>query len=228
MKHSKPIAKTPARKNKQQRWALLLLLLGLVAAVAVVYLFFQSGGSDVKSASADAPVGGGTGAEPASSSVSIDGGKIYVASLSGIDNNDASPQVGHTAPNFVFKSAEGDTATLADFRGQPVVVNFWATWCPPCRAEMPDLVQAYEKYQDDGLIIIEVDSAEPPEAVSAFMNAFGMTMPVVIDPRNEVMATYKAQGLPASFFLDRDGVIQTRWIGMLTGDKLETFLQDIL
>ena len=151
-----------------------------------------------------------------------------MATLAGVKNKGAQPVQGQLAPNFAFQYPNGDTFTLADFRGQPVIVNFWATWCPPCRREMPGLVKAYEQYKDDGLMILEVDVAEPPEAVAQFVQEYNMTMPVILDQRQEVTRLYRTDSFPTSFFIDKDGVIQVRWVGYLPEDQLALNLQKIM
>jgi len=155
-------------------------------------------------------------------------GAFPVASLFGIDNRGLQPDAGHPAPNFVIHQPEGGNLTLADYRGRPVILNFWASWCGPCRLEMPDLVQLHETYRRQDLVIIEINVAEPHTAVAAFVAEFGMTMPVVIDPRGEIQDAYKTNSLPATFFIDRNGVIQLRWIGLITPDMLEQGVRNIL
>lgn len=154
---------------------------------------------------------------------------IYpVASLFAIDNSKTQPDPSHPAPNFAIHLPDGSTTNLTGYRGRPVILNFWATWCPPCRLEMPDLVRAYEAHKHEGLVILAIDDAEAHEQVAAFVKEFGMTMPVIIDPQGDVMATYKTNSLPSSFFIDRNGVVRLRWIGLLTPDALEQGLQTIL
>lgn len=93
---------------------------------------------------------------------------------------------------------------------------------------MPDLVKAYETHKDEGLIVLEINSAEAPAQVEGFVEEFNVTAPVVLDIRNEVMAVYRTNGLPASFFIDKDGVIQAHWPGFLDANTLDELLEKIL
>lgn len=199
--------------NRQRRQALLVLMLGLLVAAAAIYVAVQ----DSSSAAATPPTALISGASG-----------FPVASMQGIDNSGTRPDAGHVAPNFAFYLADGSTATLADYRGRPVVVNFWASWCDPCRREMPDLVRLYEVHKDEGLVVLEVNVSESEEAVAAFVQELGMTMPVIMDARSEVLDAYKSQSLPTSIFIDRQGMIQVRWLGFLTPDLMEAHVRKIL
>lgn len=198
----------PTGPNHQRRQALLVLLLGLLAAAGAIYLAMQDSQTPVMQVSSK--------------------NSFPVASLFGIDNSKTEPSAGYQAPNFAIHTPDGNTITLADYQGRPVLINFWASWCEPCRREMPDLVYLYEKHKEEGLVIIEINVAESPEPVTAFVREFGMTMPVLIDPRGEVMDAYKSQVLPSTFFIDRNGTIQVRWIGFLPLERMEEHLDKIL
>ena len=108
------------------------------------------------------------------------------------DNNagglEPAPVAGHPAPDFTLKDIEGQTVNLSDFRGQPVIINFWATWCGPCRVEMPHLQAAYEAHQADGLVVLGVNLTErdSPQMVPGFLEEFGLTFPVVLDESGSV------------------------------------------
>jgi len=207
-KHS--TRKRTPRNNKSRQIAIGVLVAGLVLAAAAIFLLMSK---DSDGAAAD------TGNLPAG---------LAVATLSGVKSSGGQPLPGQPAPNFGFKDADGNMHSLTDFRGQPVIVNFWATWCPPCRREMPGLVKAYEANKDQGLMIIEVDVAEPPEAVAPFVAEHQMTMPVVMDRRQEVTRLYRTDSFPTSFFVDKDGVVQARWVGYLPEDKLAENLKTIM
>lgn len=195
------------------RWqAILLLAAGVILGGAAIYIALTD---------RQTPPAPPTG-------LVIEDGIYPVASLFDIDNTQAQPDPGHPAPDFTIHLPDGSTTRLSDYRGRPVILNFWATWCPPCRLEMPDLVDVYEAHKDEGLVVLALDDAEAHDLVSAFVEEFGMTMPVVIDPQGDVMQAYKTNSLPSSFFIDRDGVVRVRWLGLLTPDVLEQNLQTIL
>ncbi|HFQ95767.1 MAG TPA: redoxin domain-containing protein [Anaerolineae bacterium] len=206
-------SKTHKKKSSSNRQLFIgLLVVGVILAVVAGILLVRNGSTS-----------GGSSADTAN--IPND---LAVATLAGVKNSGAQPAQGRPAPNFAFRYPDGSTYTLADFKGQPVIVNFWATWCPPCRREMPGLVKAYETHKDDGLMILEVDVAEPAEAVEQFVQEYNMTMPVILDQRQEVTRLYRTDSFPTSFFIDKDGVIQVRWVGYLPEEQLALNLQKIM
>jgi cytochrome c biogenesis protein CcmG, thiol:disulfide interchange protein DsbE len=140
------------------------------------------------------------------------------------------PAVGHPAPDFTLRTVDGQELSLSDFRGRPVVVNFWATWCPPCRAEMPDFQAAFIEYQNEGLVIIGVNSTaqDDPDLVPGFVAEFGLTFPIVLDETGEVTSAYKILGLPTSIFVDKNGVVQEVFTGPTNKAYIAAKLPDLL
>ncbi|HEY52520.1 MAG TPA: redoxin domain-containing protein [Caldilineae bacterium] len=206
------------------------IILGLLVGAAFIYFYaFQDGGTS-SSTEASRSEPGASSQESGDQALAVllaaDG--VPIASARGVDNKGAQPAVGSPAPNFKMQLPDGETVTLNDLKGHPMIINFWATWCPPCRREMPDLIKAYEAHKDEGLVVLEVNSAEAPVQVEAFIKEFGVTAPVVIDARNEVLGVYRTNGLPASFFIDKDGVIQAHWPGFLDANTLNQLLAEIL
>jgi peroxiredoxin len=124
-----------------------------------------------------------------------------------------SPQAGFAAPDFTLDKLDGETVSLADLRGQVVLVNFWATWCPPCRAEMPAIQQMYERYRDQGFTVLAVDMQETDAQVAAFVDEMGLTFPILMDRDGSVSARYQVKALPSTFFIDREGIIQNVTLG---------------
>jgi peroxiredoxin len=137
--------------------------------------------------------------------------------------------VGDTAHNFSLSDLDGRQVTLADYQGQPVVINFWATWCPPCRLEMPEFQRAYEEYEDDDLVILAVNEAEEPEVVrSFFYDEMGYTYTPLLDADGRVAEAYGAIGLPSTFFVDAGGRVTAVHRGALTQEQLQGYLAETL
>ncbi len=123
---------------------------------------------------------------------------------------------------------DGETVNLADYRGQVVLLNFWATWCPPCRAEMPTLDDYYREYQDNGFVLLAINAGETPAAARTFIDANGFTFPVGLDRDNSLSIHFGATGLPLTLVLDPDGVVQYRHSGMITREVLDEQVTPLL
>ncbi len=137
------------------------------------------------------------------------------------------PAVNHPAPDFTLTTLAGDSFTLSQERGTPVVLNFWATWCGPCRREMPALQAATERYQGR-VQIIGVDEGEPVADVARFVEEFGLTFPIPMDQEFAVGEAYAVQGMPTTFFIDRNGIIRHIWIGEMNSVILAEGIAKIL
>jgi len=133
-------------------------------------------------------------------------------------------QKGFQAPDFTLVNADGQNTKLSDLRGQAVLVNIWASWCPPCRAEMPAMQKMYEKYQADGFTILAVNAAiqDDHQAALDFVNQMQLTFPVLFDNNGEVTAVYDNPALPTSYFIDPQGIIQDVVVG---GPMAEALLE---
>ncbi len=125
------------------------------------------------------------------------------------------PQAGFLAPDFTLETLDGEIITLSDLRGQVVLVNFWATWCPPCKAEMPAFEQAYLDYADEGFVILAVNAIQQDSisAIEGFSAANQLTFPILLDTDGNVNRAYQVKSLPTSFFVGKDGVISEVVIG---------------
>ena len=150
------------------------------------------------------------------------------ASTAGGDPAPATPpvglRVGNTAPDFTLKSLEGDTVSLSDYRGQPILVNFWATWCGPCVIELPEMQETYETYRERGFVILAVDVQEGASRVQSFVDARGLTFPVLLDAEGQVAHSYRIRGLPTSYFVHSDGTILGTQIGPVDRAWIEVYL----
>ncbi len=202
----------PQRRREWSGWlGSLVLPLALATAVIGGLLYLQTSG--------DQPGDGrfGTVALPASKNTTLQ-----------------SPlaAVGRSAPDFYLEAVGSGTVRLSDLQGLPVLVNFWASWCATCRAEMPDLIAAHEKYGPRGLVVLAVNLGEADDRAGAFRTNFGLPFMVLLDSRGEVARTWNVdgseQGLPWSYFVDETGVVRMVIHGSVTDDALAEGLALIL
>jgi len=141
------------------------------------------------------------------------------------------PREGFLAPDFSLETTNGETVTLSELRGQAVLVNLWATWCPPCRAEMPAIQKVYDDYKEQGLIVLAVNMTyqDTPPAVLPFLQENNLTFPVLLDQNGTMAKSYELRSLPSSFFIDRNGIIQEVVIGgPMSEALLRTRIESIL
>ncbi|MGQ9682583.1 MAG: TlpA family protein disulfide reductase [Anaerolineae bacterium] len=136
--------------------------------------------------------------------------------------------VGLLAPDFVLHDLAGEPHALSDYTGQVVLLNFWATWCGPCRAELPDLVQAQKTYGSHGFTVVAVNLGEPRERVRAFAEQHGITFPVLLDGYGTTDSKFMTRAIPTSVVLDRDGVVRKIVMGSLDGDSLASLIEPLL
>jgi thiol-disulfide isomerase/thioredoxin len=138
------------------------------------------------------------------------------------------PKIGSPAPDFTLKGLDGQSYTLSDFRGQPVWINFWASWCPPCRAENPDIQALYEANRDEGLVVLGIAVGEEDGAVRGYMERTGLTYLAGLDRSTDIAATYRIVGIPTHFFIDRDGVLREWRIGSMSRNTMEKKVAEIM
>lgn len=138
-------------------------------------------------------------------------------------------QVGDMAHDFFAPDLSGNVVALSDFRGQPVIINFWATWCPPCRVEMPDLQAVYELHQEDGLVILAVDFQESAETVSRFFyDQMGLTFTPLLDENGRVARQYGVSNFPTTYFVGPDGTVTAVHRGLMTREQIDGYLAQTL
>jgi len=141
----------------------------------------------------------------------------------------AAPETGNLAPDFQLQTLDGQTFSLSGVRGKPVLLNFWTTWCGPCRFEMPFLQEIYDEYSDKGLALITVDIGESKSDVENFLQREGLSLPALLDSQAEVARLYRVAAIPTTFFIDKDGIIRGRQIGAFTGKAgIENGLKKIM
>ena len=151
------------------------------------------------------------------------------------------PPLGHTmnpvspplaAPDFKLPDMDGESHALSDFRGKVVMLNFWATWCPPCRREMPSMQRLYEKFNERGLVVVAVNQFEDPDLVFEFTGRLSLepTFPILFDRESRVSEQFKVKGLPTTYLLDKQGKIRYRAIGGREFDhpEVEALIEGLL
>lgn len=127
----------------------------------------------------------------------------------------AAPQIGFRAPGFSLPRTDGSQTSLSELRGHVVVLNLWASWCPPCRAEMPTLQRAYQEYRDQGLEILAINTTfqDSPQSALDFAGDLGLTFPILLDESGDVSRSYQLRALPSTFFIDREGIVRRVVLG---------------
>lgn len=155
---------------------------------------------------------------------------IGIAILLGFDSlsNDEKSEIalGSPAPEFISKTYLGDEVELSDFKGAPVLINFWATWCQPCRLEMPNLQARFEQNHPD-INVLAVNFDEPAELVQSFAEDLDLTFPILIDPGGHIQSLYQIRGYPTTFLIDSDGIIRVIHIGFMTENQLDNYLKQV-
>ena len=132
------------------------------------------------------------------------------------------------APDFVLTSFDGQRIQLSDYRGRIVVLNFWASWCPPCRVEAPVLQRAAERLESSGVTILGIDVWDDQSAAIEFLNEVGVTYPNAEDATRLIPVEFGVTGLPETFVIDRKGVLVRRWVGPLSDRDLDELLAPVL
>lgn len=124
-------------------------------------------------------------------------------------NTSLLPKVGEPAPDFTAVSLDGEIVSLSDYRGEPVWINFWGAWCPPCRAEMPDIQAAYEELEPEGLVLLALSLGDPPSEAADFAAKVGVTFTVLLDPdRSLTSDAYPIYNFPTHIFVDEEGIVR--------------------
>ena len=132
------------------------------------------------------------------------------------------------AANFTLKDLSGNNVSLSDFKGKPVYINFFATWCPPCRGEMPDIEKMYQKYKDRGLVVLAIDLNEDTGTVQNFISQAGYTFKVLLDQSGVTRKDYDTTSIPVSVFVDKSGGIIAERVGSLTEAEMEGYIAKLV
>lgn len=151
---------------------------------------------------------------------------LLLARTSGIDLDPATPPAA-PAPDFTLTTLDGDQLRLAELRGKAVVVNFWGSWCAPCRTGMPYFEQAHRANRDRGVVFVGAAVEDRFESAHAFAREFGITYPVGLDDGSEIAKSYGLRGLPGTIFIRRDGTFHRRWPGLISEEQLAQLIDEI-
>lgn len=139
------------------------------------------------------------------------------------------PEKGYQAPSFQLEDQNGTSYDLSSMKGKVVFINFWATWCPPCRAETPDLVNLYEKYQDQVVFLgINATKVDSPDKVEAFIKQYKVSYPIPLDSSGKVVNQYRVHSYPTSYIIDSQGVIVYKKIGVITPTEFEKVIEPLI
>jgi len=136
--------------------------------------------------------------------------------------------VDYPAPKLSLVDLDGQTVSLADYAGQVVLVNNWATWCPPCRAEMPILERYYQDHRKQKFAVIRIESGSPAETVAYEVEQSQLTFPIWLDPKIKAVAAFNNRSLPNSYVMDGDGQVRLAWTGPISRAMLEQYVTHLL
>lgn len=137
-------------------------------------------------------------------------------------------EVDQPAPELTLRDLEGNQVSLSDFRGEVVLLNNWATWCPPCKEEMPVFNEYYNKYKDQGFEVVAVEAGDPEAQVRAFVEKNELDFTILLDPENQSLITFQNQSLPNSFVIDRRGHLRLAWTGAINMATLEKYITPLV
>jgi len=188
------------RRQSKGKSPLPLILIGVgLIAIAVAFVFLIPKKDDVTSAAASGEI---------------------PASIPG--------QMDYPAPKLTLTNMQDQTVSLADYRGQWLLVNNWATWCPPCRAEMPELNAYYEAHKDEGFVLVAISSGDTKAQIADFAQEYGLSIPMWQDPTSASLRAFHMDYLPSSFVIDPSGTVRLAWTGAVSRETLEEYVTPLL
>jgi len=136
--------------------------------------------------------------------------------------------VSYAAPQLALTDVQGNPTSLDEYRGKVVLLNNWATWCPPCKAEMPELQAYYTTHARDGFVVIAIESGEPANTVANFVLQNGLSFPVWLDPHGAALEALQNWDLPSSYVMDQEGIVRMSWTGSINRATLEKYVTPLL
>ncbi|MFQ5795324.1 MAG: TlpA family protein disulfide reductase [Candidatus Bipolaricaulia bacterium] len=190
----------------------MVVLLGLGVTSLITYSYFFIGRNQ------DASIRGETAVNSSALILRTSRG-IFIDKAAEVNADLVAPYPGYRAPDFAFEDLDGNLVRLSDFRGKPVLLNFWATWCPPCRKEVPDL-QAFHEQYGDKIVLLGIDWGEDEAEVNRFLKRYGATYTNLLDKNGQFFVLYQLTGLPTSYWIDDQGVIRGLWLGAMSLDDM--------
>ena len=205
------IASPSVHPNSSDAWRVSVKQIAVLALVGLIIL------SAIVVTESGILFGGSTGASP----VTLEGSATGPA-----------PKVGEVIPDFALSalrpdSATGDMIQISGMTGNPILINFWATWCPPCRAEMPDLDDVSRQYSGNGLRVVAVNLQEERTLIANYLGTIGVDIPVALDSSGAIFRQYRIVGLPTTVAVGRDGVVREIHVGPLSKKALQTLIAKI-
>ncbi len=147
-----------------------------------------------------------------------------------IASDSSAPTEGETAPDFELTSLDGQPVRLSDYRGKKVILNFWATWCPPCKAEMPHMQKFYEDNKDNGIEVLAVNLTsidKGEKSVASFIEEYELTFPIPMDRDGKIGSQYRAVTIPTSYIIDTEGIIRKKVVGPMDEAMMEKLISAI-
>ncbi|WNB91378.1 redoxin domain-containing protein [Bacillus sp. NEB1478] len=165
------------------------------------------------------------------------GGAIYTAQIDnkqaenkGTSNLKSGLKEGSIAPNFTLNTLDGKQISLKDYRGKKVILNFWATWCPPCKEEIPEMMRFYKEYHTKNVEILAVNLAfteTKPQKIKDFVRDYGMTFPIPLDEKNTINKQFRAVSIPTSYFINEKGMVKSRHVGPMDYDFMKKEINEM-
>lgn len=137
-------------------------------------------------------------------------------------------QVEFSAPSLTLNDLTGQPHSLSEYQGQVVLVNLWATWCPPCKAEMPTLNAYYQAHREKGFTLIAINAGDPAELVQDFVKTYNLSLIIWLDPQNQASRAFQVMSYPSSFVIDRKGTVRLAWVGAITRNMLEKYVTPLI